>query len=50
MQENKALRLMLEQPTIIKRPVMDTGETLLVGFSESRYGELFRGHLNPGIA
>ena len=47
MQENKALRLMLEQPTIIKRPVMDTGETLLVGFSESRYGELFRGQLNP---
>lgn len=41
MQQEKALQLMLEHPTLIKRPVLDMGEkTLLVGFSESRYGEL----------
>ena len=39
--EAKALSLMTDYPTLIKRPVLDTGETLLVGFDADRYtGEL----------
>ncbi len=33
----KATALMLAQPSMIKRPVLDTGETLLVGFKPERY-------------
>ena len=33
----KATALMLAQPSMIKRPVLDTGETLLVGFTPERY-------------
>ena len=40
-QQKKALRLMLEHPTLIKRPVIDTGSALMVGFTESRYDDLF---------
>jgi arsenate reductase (glutaredoxin) len=38
--ERKALKLMLEQPSMIKRPVLEHGRTLLVGFSEERYSAL----------
>ncbi|RXD07706.1 ArsC family reductase [Sphingomonas sp. UV9] len=34
---DKATALMLGQPSMIKRPVLDTGETLLVGFKPERY-------------
>jgi arsenate reductase len=34
---DKAVALMLAQPSMIKRPVLDTGETLLVGFKPERY-------------
>lgn len=37
---DKALQLMLNTPTLIKRPVLDTGEQLLLGFSESQYQQL----------
>ena len=33
----KAITLMLAQPSMIKRPVLEQGRTLLVGFSEDRY-------------
>ena len=33
----KATALMLAQPSMIKRPVLDTGETLLVGFKHEAY-------------
>lgn len=33
----KAIALMLEQPSMIKRPVLARGATLLVGFSPERY-------------
>jgi len=36
----KAMKLMLEQPTMIKRPVLERGRTLLVGFNEERYSEI----------
>jgi Spx/MgsR family transcriptional regulator len=38
--EKKALALMLAQPSMIKRPVLDLGGgKLLVGFAPDRYGE-----------
>ena len=33
----KAIALMIEKPTLIKRPLLDTGEQLLVGFNEAEY-------------
>ena len=35
--EAKAIALMLEQPSMIKRPVLDLGGTLLVGFKPDIY-------------
>ncbi|TCT19311.1 ArsC family reductase [Thiobaca trueperi] len=36
-----AIRAMLENPSLIRRPVLDTGAARHVGFSESQYQELF---------
>jgi arsenate reductase (glutaredoxin) len=36
----KALALMMEQPSMIKRPVLERGKTLLVGFSPEKYSAL----------
>ncbi len=41
MQQEKALQLMRQYPTLIKRPVLDEGKVLLVGFSEKDYNSLF---------
>ena len=38
--EARAIRLMLEQPSMIKRPVLARGRALLVGFSEERYSAI----------
>ena len=38
--ETRAIKLMLEQPSMIKRPVLERGRTLLVGFSEDRYSAI----------
>ena len=38
--EAKAIKLMLEQPSMIKRPVLERGKTLLVGFSPEKYAAL----------
>ena len=35
--ERKALALMLDQPSMIKRPVLDLGGRLLVGFKPEQY-------------
>ncbi len=35
--EARALQLMAEYPSLIKRPVLDTGKDLLVGFSAESY-------------
>ena len=40
--EARALALMAEFPSLIKRPVLDTGKTLLVGFDPERYAAEFR--------
>jgi arsenate reductase len=38
--EKKAIALMLDQPSMIKRPVLARGKTLLVGFSPEKYSGL----------
>ena len=40
--EAKALALMADYPTLIKRPVVDNGTTLLVGFDPERYTTEFK--------
>ncbi|NVO17482.1 MAG: ArsC family reductase [Rhodoplanes sp.] len=40
--EAKAIGLMLAQPSMIKRPVLDTGATLLVGFKPEAYETTLR--------
>lgn len=37
--ERKAMALMLEQPSMIKRPVLDVGGKLLVGFKPEVYAK-----------
>jgi Spx/MgsR family transcriptional regulator len=39
--ENKAKALMLANPTMIKRPVLDLGGRLLVGFKPDLYAQAF---------
>ena len=38
--EARAIALMLEQPSMIKRPVLERGKTLLVGFDPEKYSAL----------
>jgi arsenate reductase len=37
--ETKAIALMLAQPSLIKRPVLDLGERILVGFKTESYAK-----------
>ena len=37
--EAKAIKLMGEHPSLIKRPVLETGKELLVGFTPERYAK-----------
>jgi len=39
--EKKAIALMLAQPSMIKRPVLDVGGKLTVGFKPDEYAKLF---------
>lgn len=39
--EGKAIALMLEKPAMIKRPVLEAGETIEIGFKPDRYEALF---------
>ncbi|WXG56161.1 MAG: ArsC family reductase [Candidatus Sedimenticola sp. (ex Thyasira tokunagai)] len=39
--EASAIEIMLETPTIIKRPVVDVGGVLHVGFSDAGYVKIF---------
>lgn len=38
--QEKALALMLEHPTLVKRPVLEHGRQVVVGFSKSAYEKL----------
>ena len=40
--EKSAAHLMLQHPTLIKRPVIEYRDLLIVGFDESRYEQIFR--------
>ena len=40
--ETKALALMAQYPALIKRPVLDTGSRLVVGFAAENYAEVFK--------
>jgi Spx/MgsR family transcriptional regulator len=40
--ERKALALMVDQPSMIKRPVLDLGNRLIVGFKAEQYETAFR--------
>jgi arsenate reductase len=40
--EKKALALMLAQPSMIKRPVLEFGSKLLVGFKPEAYASSFK--------
>lgn len=35
--QEKALQLMLNTPTLIKRPILDTGKKLVIGFKSGSY-------------
>lgn len=39
--ENKQFALLLDTPTLIKRPVLQTPEAILFGFKEAQYQEQF---------
>jgi Spx/MgsR family transcriptional regulator len=38
--ERKAISLMLEQPSMIKRPVLEIGAQLLIGFKPDSYSQI----------
>ncbi len=40
--ESKAIRLMLEQPSMIKRPVLEHGSGLAIGFKPENYARELR--------
>lgn len=40
--EEGAIKLMLETPAIIKRPVLDLGDRRIVGFDENNYREVVK--------
>jgi Spx/MgsR family transcriptional regulator len=42
MDETLALAVMEDQPAIIKRPLLATGEQLIVGFSADQYRQIFQ--------
>lgn len=44
MDEASAIETMLAQPTLIKRPVLDTGHERKVGFKDKDYQNLFAHH------
>jgi arsenate reductase-like glutaredoxin family protein len=39
--EEAAIRVMLQTPGIIRRPVLDTGSARYVGFTEDQYEAIF---------
>ena len=39
--QDKAIALMIAQPSMIKRPILETGSKLEIGFTPERYAALF---------
>jgi arsenate reductase len=46
--EKKAIALMLAQPSMIKRPVLETKGRMLVGFKQEEYAKAFAGAAAKG--
>ncbi len=44
MDQAAAQRSILEHPTLVKRPVLDTGSDRHLGFSEQQYQDIFKQH------
>jgi Spx/MgsR family transcriptional regulator len=44
MDDEAALQAILEQPTLIKRPLLDTGHERFTGFSAANYQTIFNRH------
>lgn len=44
MDDESALAAILEQPTLIKRPLLDTGHERFTGFSAANYQKIFNQH------
>lgn len=44
MDDTAALSAILEQPTLIKRPLLDTGQERFTGFSPDKYRKIFNRH------
>jgi arsenate reductase len=44
MTQDKAFAAMLDKPTLIKRPVIETEKFIAVGFSEKRFGDFLDEH------
>lgn len=42
MSREKAIALILDQPTLLKRPVIEANNYIAVGFSEQRFGEFLQ--------
>jgi Spx/MgsR family transcriptional regulator len=42
MTESRALALMIENPTLVKRPVLESDIFIAVGFSEKRFSEFLK--------
>ena len=38
--ETAAIQLMLDNPSIIKRPILESGKLLLIGFRQDQYSQL----------
>lgn len=44
---DSATNVMLQQPAIIKRPLLEHDRQLYLGYSEARYAEIFNAGANP---
>jgi len=44
MNDATALKAILNQPTLIKRPLLDTGKQRYAGFSAASYAKIFSAH------
>jgi Spx/MgsR family transcriptional regulator len=44
MNDKTALKAVLSQPTLIKRPLLDTGKQRYTGFSAASYAKIFSAH------
>ena len=42
MTKNRAFALMLDQPTLVKRPVLESPQFMAVGFSEKRFSDFLK--------